>query len=203
VLRTYVLWNNSKFILVATVGTAIVFAIVSIEVAFTTVSASHVMTSMIPGITGCYRTSRGIKLSMPFLFLFAFELGLVSLTLIRAMQEWRAVNGPLYNILVKHNIFYYACGLLLATGNVLMPMLFSQHAYHSVFENFSFYILSILATRMHLSLWHLGQDHHVRCNDGLMLTPIPDMSLHHSDVLVVAPNPDVPNPDAPTADQMV
>ncbi|KAG2143304.1 hypothetical protein BD769DRAFT_1043628 [Suillus cothurnatus] len=203
VLRTYVLWNNSKFILVATVGTAIVFAIVSIEVAFTTVSASHVMTSVIPGITGCYRTSRGIKLSMPFLFLFAFELGLVSLTLIRAMQEWRAVNGPLYNILVKHNIFYYACGLLLATGNVLMPMLFSQHAYHSVFENFSFYILSILATRMHLSLWHLGQDHHVRCNDGLMLNPIPDMSLHHSDVLVVAPNPDVPNPDAPTADQMV
>jgi hypothetical protein len=51
---------------------------------------------------------------------------------------------------------------------------------------------------MHLSLWHLGQDHHVRCNDGLMLDHIPDMSLHHSDVLVVAPNP-----DAPTADQMV
>jgi hypothetical protein len=43
--------------------------------------------------------------------LTTLSLGLVSLTLIRAMQEWRAVNGPLYNILVKHNIFYYACGL--------------------------------------------------------------------------------------------
>ncbi|KAG1810548.1 uncharacterized protein BJ212DRAFT_582311 [Suillus subaureus] len=198
VLRTYALWNNNKFVLVATVCTAITFVIASIDVAFTTIAASHVMTSAIPGITGCYRTSHGIQLSMPFLLLFVFELGLISLTLIRAMQNWRTVNGPLYTVLVKHNIFYYACGLFLAAVNVLMPMLFSQYAIHSVFENLQFYVLAILATRMHLHLWNVGQDLHIRGSDALMLALMSDAPLHFSDAPVLTPIP-----DAPTADQTV
>ncbi|KAG2142977.1 hypothetical protein DEU56DRAFT_792787 [Suillus clintonianus] len=157
VLRTYALWNNNKYVLAATICTSIAFLVASIYIAFTTVDASQVMTSTIPGITGCYRISRSFKLSTPFLLLFVFELGLISLTFIRAMQSWRAVNSRVYTVLVKHNIFYYACGLFLAAVNVLMPTLFSQYAYHSVFEDFQFFILAILATRMHLHLWHVGQ----------------------------------------------
>jgi hypothetical protein len=41
-----------------------------------------------------------------------FSLGLVMLTLIRAIQNWRInINSSsLFVVLVKHNIFYYTCG---------------------------------------------------------------------------------------------
>jgi hypothetical protein len=39
-----------------------------------------------------------------------FSLGLMILTLIRAIQSWRAHSSRLYVVLVKHNIFYYTCG---------------------------------------------------------------------------------------------
>ncbi|KAG2032728.1 hypothetical protein BDR03DRAFT_926398 [Suillus americanus] len=188
VLRTYALWNNNKFILIAIVCAAVTLIIASINVAFTTIAVSHVTTSVVPGIRGCYRTSRGIQLSMPFLFLFIFELGLVSLTLICAIQNWRTVNGPLYTVLVKHNIFYYACGLLLAAMNVLMPLLYSQYAIHSVFENLQFYVLAILATRMHLHLWDVGQNLHTRGCDALIIA-LSDMPLRCS-TPVLAPIPD-------------
>ncbi|KAG1870291.1 hypothetical protein F4604DRAFT_861467 [Suillus subluteus] len=189
VLRTYALWNNNKFILIGAVCAAITLLIASIGVAFTTIAASHVTISAIPGVRGCYRTSRGIQLSMPFLFLFIFELGLLSLTSICAIQNWRTANGPLYTVLVKHNIFYYACGLLLAAVNVLMPLLYSQYAIHSVFENLQFYVLAILATRMHLHLWNVGQNLHTRGCDALMLA-LSDMPPHCSDTPALAPIPD-------------
>lgn len=39
------------------------------------------------------------------------SLGLVSLTLIHVIPRWRMAKGHLHAILVKHNMFYYACGL--------------------------------------------------------------------------------------------
>ncbi|KAG2046134.1 hypothetical protein BDR06DRAFT_1014983 [Suillus hirtellus] len=111
---------------------------------------------------------------MPFLLLFVFELGLISLTFVRAIQSWKTVNGPLYTVLVKHDILYYAC--VLAAINVIMQMMFSQYAYHSVFDDFQFYVLSILATRMHLHLWHLNQHYHILGSDALMLAPMSGMS---------------------------
>ncbi|KAG1898744.1 uncharacterized protein F5891DRAFT_447178 [Suillus fuscotomentosus] len=175
VLRTYALWNNNRFVLVATVCIAVAFVVIAaIDIVFATVATSHVTTSTI--LPGCYRTSRRIQLSMPFLLLFVFELGLISLTFVRAIQSWKTVNGPLYTVLVKHDILYYACGLFLAAINVIMQMLFSQYAYHSVFDDFQFYVLAILATRMHLHLWHLNQHYHILGSDALMLAPMTGMS---------------------------
>jgi len=39
------------------------------------------------------------------------SLGLMSLTLVHAIQSWRMGSGRLHAVLVKNNIFYYACGL--------------------------------------------------------------------------------------------
>ncbi|KAG2082579.1 hypothetical protein BD769DRAFT_1783567 [Suillus cothurnatus] len=166
VLRTYALWNNNRFVLAAMVSASVATIITSISIEFTTISTSYVLISAIPGITGCYRSSSGVQFFMPFLLLFIFELGLVSLTLIRAIQSWRSDNGPLYSVLVKHNIFYYACGLLLSAVNILMPVLFSNYAYHSFFEDVQFFLLAILATRMHLHLWHI--DRNVHGSDALV-----------------------------------
>jgi hypothetical protein len=86
--------------------------------------------SPIPGITGCYQSSGSVELFLPFVLLFALEFGktprsfiytqssvdqnlpgLLSLTLIRVIHSWRATNNCLFVVLLKHNIFYYACGL--------------------------------------------------------------------------------------------
>ncbi|KAG1859115.1 hypothetical protein C8R48DRAFT_714581 [Suillus tomentosus] len=78
--------------------------------------------------------------------------GLFFLTLIHVIQSWRTAKGHLYSILVKHNMFYYACGLresglhifpcpsvmivvpkVLSAMNVLIPLLFSDvHKSHNI-----------------------------------------------------------------------
>ncbi|KAG1884101.1 hypothetical protein F4604DRAFT_1980072 [Suillus subluteus] len=167
VLRTYALWNNNRTVLIAMLSAFFIVvdvvqavAVASVVVDFATVDASHVTISAIPGIHGCYRSSSFVRVSIMFILLLAFQLGLISLTIIRAVQSWRVVNGPLYDILVKHNIFYYTCALLLTAVNVLTQMLFSQTAYRFVCEVLQFFILAILATRMHLFLWQIDRQMH-------------------------------------------
>ncbi|KAG1817974.1 uncharacterized protein BJ212DRAFT_117432 [Suillus subaureus] len=92
---------------------------------------------------------------MLFLLLFVFQLGLVTLTLVCVFQTWRMFNGGMHGILVKHNIFYYACSLFLSAVNVLAPVMFSNPTYYSLLEDLQAFILAILATRMHLYLWHI------------------------------------------------
>ncbi|KAG1738015.1 hypothetical protein EDB19DRAFT_2039769 [Suillus lakei] len=111
---------------------------------------------------------------MSFILLFVFQLGLLSLTLIRVIQSWRSDNGPLYAILVKHNIFYYACGLFLSAINVLGPILSSDSTYNNFLENLQVFVISILATRMHLQLWNTDQ--HIRGSDALVYISMSGMS---------------------------
>ncbi|KAG2078744.1 hypothetical protein BDR04DRAFT_331887 [Suillus decipiens] len=203
VLRTYVLWSNNKLVLYAMLS--ILFAVMAsfVGIWFNAVATSRyclcsrlsqlifvyihcaliVSTSAIPGIPGipgCYRTSSNANLYLPFILLFVFQLGLVSLTLIRTIRNWRITRSPLYAALVKHNIFYYACGLLFSALNFIVPMIFpnvrkladsfqydriiecshSQSPYHSFLEDFEVFILAILATRMHLHLWHIDHPVH-------------------------------------------
>ncbi|KAG2749468.1 hypothetical protein P692DRAFT_201482701 [Suillus brevipes Sb2] len=157
VLRTYALWNNNQIVLTAILSTLFAVAVASLIADVLSVGNSHVTISMIPTITGCYRTSHGFQGSIPFLLLFAFQLGLVSLTIIRAVQNWRVFNSPLYEVVVKHNLFYYTCGLLLSAINVLMQTLFSQTAYRLVGEVLQYFVLAILATRMHRNLWQIDR----------------------------------------------
>ncbi|KAG2040833.1 hypothetical protein BDR03DRAFT_66591 [Suillus americanus] len=112
---------------------------------------------------------------MPFVLLLACQLGLVTLTLIRVFQTWRMSSGGMRAILVKHNIFYYACGLFLSALNVLAPVMFSDHTYYSLLGESQVYILAILATRMHLHLWHIGQ-HVVYGSEVLVSISMPHIS---------------------------
>ncbi|KAG2137045.1 hypothetical protein DEU56DRAFT_354245 [Suillus clintonianus] len=166
VLRTYVLWNCNRIVLVAVLSTLVAIIVSFIALWFTATSTSHFTTSAIPSITGCYRTSDSVHMTIAFILLLILQLGLSSLTLMRAIQSWRSTNSPLHVVLVKHNIFYYACNLLLSAGNVLMPILFSNPAFYSFLDGLQVCILAILATRMHLHLWHMEQ--HVHDTDTLM-----------------------------------
>ncbi|KAG2124602.1 hypothetical protein DEU56DRAFT_916955 [Suillus clintonianus] len=146
--------------------------VASVGVLFTATANAPFETSATPGITGCYQSAGSDELFLPFV-LFALELGFISLTLVRAIQSWRTARNPLYDILLKHNILYYACGLFFSAVNVLTS-LFLHYAYNAMLQDFQLIILAILATRMHLHLWHV--DRHIHGSDALMLIPLTDVS---------------------------
>jgi hypothetical protein len=172
ILRTYALWNNNKVILVVMLSTFIAIMLSSIGSRLRTTISPDVTTSAIPGITGCYWSSHGVQFSS-FVLLFVFQLGLFSLTLTRVIQSWRTTRGHLHAVLVKHNIFYYACGLFFSGMNALVPMLISDSVSYVFLEHFQVLIFAILATRMHLYLWHI--DRHVHCSDALIYVSMSDM----------------------------
>ncbi|KAG2089465.1 uncharacterized protein F5147DRAFT_658414 [Suillus discolor] len=134
-LRTYALWDNNRIVLLGLLSTAFVMVVTSVGIRFTIIATSNITTSTIPGIQGCSWSPSGVLYLMLFIFLFVFQLGLVSLTLIRVIQSWRSSKGHLYAALVKHNIFYYTCGLLFSAINVIMPVLFPNSAYYIVLED--------------------------------------------------------------------
>ncbi|KAG0703282.1 hypothetical protein DFH29DRAFT_998577 [Suillus ampliporus] len=162
VLRTYALWNNNRFVLAAMLTGFFGVLVGSIGSSFTANATAPYAISSIQNITGC---SSSANLFIPFILLFGLELGLFSLTLIRAIQSWRTANGPMYAILVKHNIFYYACGLFFSAVNVLTSLLL-EYQYRSMFQDLQVIILAILALRMHLQLQKI--DEHMRGSDALV-----------------------------------
>jgi hypothetical protein len=182
-LRTYALWNNNRIILVVMLFTLFAVVVATI-VDHVTVDASYVTISAIPGIRGCYQTSAD-RIYIMFILLLGFQLGLVSLTIIRAIQRWRVVNGPLYDILVKHNVVYYACAMLLTVVNVLTQKLFSQSAYRFVCEILQLFVLAILATRMHLSLWQIDRRTHGSGSDALVDIYMSDIQFAECTVTTV------------------
>lgn len=178
VLRTYVLWSNNRLVLYAMLSILCAVMVSFIGIWFSAIATSHYFSTSaipgIPGIPGCYRTSSSVELYLPFILLFVFQLGLVSLTLIRTIQNWRTTRSALYTALVKHNIFYYACGLLFSALNFIVPIIFPNSPYHAFLEDFEVFILAILATRMHLHLWRI--DHPVHDFDAPIYIPMSNMS---------------------------
>ncbi|KAG1831260.1 hypothetical protein EV424DRAFT_1641213 [Suillus variegatus] len=138
---------------------------------FTATATAPFETSAIPGITGCYQSSGSARLFVPFLLLFGLELMLISLTLTCAIRNWRTNNGSLYVVILKHNVLYYACGLFFSTVNVLTSLLL-DYAYSGMFQDFQFIIHAILATRMHLHLWHADYNRDCNASDLISLSQL-------------------------------
>ncbi|KAG1820340.1 uncharacterized protein BJ212DRAFT_1020492 [Suillus subaureus] len=173
VLRTYALWNKNRFVLAAMLAAFFGAGAVSAGLFFAFLDTTPFETSPIPGITGCYQPSGSIGFFVPFILLSVLQLGLISLTLIRALQTWRASNNHLSSVLLKHNIVYYACGFLCSMMNILASVLL-HNAYKAMFQDFQFVILAILATHMHLQLWH--KDRHQHSSNTVTLIPMSEMS---------------------------
>ncbi|KAG1787372.1 uncharacterized protein HD556DRAFT_1409817 [Suillus plorans] len=146
-LRTYVLWDKNRILLAAMLSGLLSFLAASFIIIFATAIPAAYTTSPIPGITGCYLGSTNFLYFIPFLLLSVFQLALLILTLMRAIQDWRTNTSHLYVVLVNHNIFYYACGFLLSAGNIFTSI-------------FQLIVIAILVTRMHLHLWQVNQHPH-------------------------------------------
>jgi hypothetical protein len=173
ILRIYALSKNNKILLAVMLSTFFMCLAASFGISFANIVPAAFATSAIPGITGCYHSSTSFRLFIPFLLLAGFELGLMILTLIPAMQNWRIGPTHLYAVLVKHNIFYYSCGFLFSVTNIFASM-HLHYSYHALLYDFQFMILAILATRMHLHLWEVNQYAHG--SGALVGIPMSDIS---------------------------
>ncbi|OAX37048.1 hypothetical protein K503DRAFT_771899 [Rhizopogon vinicolor AM-OR11-026] len=65
---------------------------------------------------------------------------------------------PLVRILIRHNIFYFTCGLFSSTI-VVAIILTAPAAYFDVASELQIVLHVILATRMHRELWNAATDH--------------------------------------------
>ncbi|KAG2354812.1 hypothetical protein BDR07DRAFT_1464868 [Suillus spraguei] len=159
VLRTYVLWNNNKILLATMLSAFFAFLVASFGSLFGTYTGPTAYESnFLPGIAYCYQSKPDFAFLMIFILLTVFELGLMILTLICAIQSWRLNSNRLYVVLVRHNIFYYACGLLLSVANILTPLLLGfANSYYNLSYVLEAMILANLATRMHLHLWQTNR----------------------------------------------
>ncbi|KAG2122395.1 hypothetical protein BD769DRAFT_1670783 [Suillus cothurnatus] len=180
ILRTYALWNKNRILFTAILSVFFAFLVASLIIDFTASVPAADVTSAIPGITGCYNStsSTSFQLFIPFLLLSVFQLGLMMLTFIRAIQSWRMNSSRLYVVLVKHNVFYYTCGFLFSLANVFTSLLF-QYAYRTLLDEFQVIILAILATRMHLRLWQM-LNRNAHRSGTLVHIPMSNMSFVNS-----------------------
>ncbi|KAJ8588238.1 hypothetical protein M405DRAFT_264595 [Rhizopogon salebrosus TDB-379] len=135
ILRTYALWNHNRIVLAAMLFFLLAVIISTVSIIFASTVTAPFETSAIPGITGCYQTTE-IQFFIPYLLLFALELGLFILTLIPAIQNWRTTNGPLYTVLLKHNVEYYACGVFFSGANIFTS-LFLRYAYGAMLHKYA------------------------------------------------------------------
>ncbi|KAG2040846.1 hypothetical protein BDR03DRAFT_947532 [Suillus americanus] len=191
IIRTYTLWKKNRILLIAMVSAISAVTVTCTIISFTPIMISDCLrphlhslllahnhsafTDKAIVIPSCPQSLGSFSFFMPFILLFVFQLALLSLTLVRVMQSWQLAKGPLYAILVKHNIFYYACALLLSAVNVLVPLLpLSDSLTDLVPEDFEVFILAILATRMHLHIWHMDQ--RVDDSDIVVCISMSDMS---------------------------
>ncbi|KAG2145341.1 uncharacterized protein EDB93DRAFT_1151815 [Suillus bovinus] len=171
ILRTYALWDNNKVVLAIMLSTFAAVIVGSMVALFTATATAPFQTSSIPGVTGCYQSSGSTGLFVPFLLLFGLELMLISLTLTCAIRNWRETENRFYIVILKHNVLYYACGLFFSTVNVVTSLLL-DYAYSGMFQDFQFIIHAILATRMHLHLWHANYDRDRYASDLVSLSQL-------------------------------
>ncbi|KAG2150571.1 hypothetical protein DEU56DRAFT_908804 [Suillus clintonianus] len=174
IIRAYALWRKSKRILALILVTFLTSIIIAVAVALTSgggvtclylhfvavcklsdFSANQLELVSKPPVstfTGCYLVSQGHLLYIAFIVLIVFELELVILVGIQVFKSYRESGSRLLKILVRQSAIYYACGLFWSAVNIFTLLLLKDD-YNSSLEYFQIGVHTILATRMHMSLW--------------------------------------------------
>ncbi|KAG1722390.1 hypothetical protein EDD22DRAFT_854164 [Suillus occidentalis] len=162
VLRTYALWNNNRIVLAALL-TAFLAVGIAVCRSFLWLKWNRTIRDQPgPGYYGLLPALGRHRV-----------LCTICPSYLRLNWTWRTANTHLFTVLLKHNIFYYACGLFCSVVNILTSLLL-EHAYNAMFQDFQFIILTILATHMHLHLWHM--DRHLHGSDAPTFIPLSEIS---------------------------
>jgi hypothetical protein len=122
-------------------------------------SSSAIMHSPIPQVASCYDSMQSRIVIVAYGFLVIGEIEILSFMLFRSWKLYREHGNdlPLVRVLVRHNISYFACGLVFSTTAVVAVVAIPA-SYGDVASNLQFVIHGILATRMHRELYNTA--HH-------------------------------------------
>ncbi|KAG1821086.1 uncharacterized protein BJ212DRAFT_1478182 [Suillus subaureus] len=115
-------------------------------------SSSAVMQSPIPKVASCYNSKQSLIVIVAYVLLVITEIEILSFMLYHSWNDYRehGNDAPLVRVLVRHNIFYFACGLVSSTMAVVAVVALPASYADAVSE--------ILATCMHRELYNTA--HH-------------------------------------------
>ncbi|KAG0702955.1 hypothetical protein DFH29DRAFT_468844 [Suillus ampliporus] len=136
-----------------------VFLVTPIAVVLTLYnSSSIVLQSPIPKVASCYTSREGRVVFVAYILLVVGELEILGFMLYHCWELYRDIGNtsPLVRILVRQNIFYFACGLFFSTSIVVI-ILTLPASYGYVASDLQIVIHGILATRMHRELWNTAR----------------------------------------------
>ncbi|KAG1821084.1 uncharacterized protein BJ212DRAFT_1478179 [Suillus subaureus] len=122
-------------------------------------SSSSIMQSPLPKVASCYDSKQSRIIIVAYVLLVIAEIEILSFILYHSWNFYRehGNDAPLVRVLVKHNVFYFACGLLSST-TVVVVVLTLPASYGDVTSILQVAIHGILATRMHRELYNTA--HH-------------------------------------------
>ncbi|KAG1722256.1 hypothetical protein EDB19DRAFT_2029382 [Suillus lakei] len=114
-----------------------------------------VVQSPILKVASCYTTKQSRIVIVAYALLVIGEIEILSFMLYHSWKLYREHGNilPLMRVLVRNNIFYFACGLLFSTTVVVMVVILPA-SYGDVASALQFVIHGILATRMHRELYN-------------------------------------------------
>ncbi|KAG1843790.1 hypothetical protein DFJ58DRAFT_34728 [Suillus subalutaceus] len=134
----------------------VVFLLVPLVVTLTlSDSSSTVMQSPIPKVASCYDSKQSRIIIVAYVLLVIIEIEILSFMLYHSWKLYREHGNdmPLVRVLVRHNIFYFACGLVFSTATVVAVVALPA-SYADAASDLQFVIHGILVTRMHRELYN-------------------------------------------------
>ncbi|KAG1887381.1 hypothetical protein F4604DRAFT_1900253 [Suillus subluteus] len=122
-------------------------------------SSSTIVQSPIPKVASCYSSKQSHIVIVAYGLLVIVEIEILSFMLYQSWKLYREHGNdlPLVRVLVRHNMFYFACGLLFSTMAVVAAVALLA-SYADAVSDLQFVIHGILATRMHRELYNTA--HH-------------------------------------------
>ncbi|KAG2126737.1 hypothetical protein BD769DRAFT_1776075 [Suillus cothurnatus] len=134
----------------------VVLVVVPVAVTLTLYnSSSTIMQSPLPKVVNCYGSKQSRVVIVAYVLLVVGEIEILTFMLFHSWRFYREHGNdvPLVRVLVTHNIFYFACGLVFSTISVVSVVAFPA-SYETAASNLQFVIHGILVTRMHRKLYN-------------------------------------------------
>ncbi|OAX31240.1 hypothetical protein K503DRAFT_105213 [Rhizopogon vinicolor AM-OR11-026] len=145
----------------------------------------------IPNITSCYDVAESRIIVIAYVLLVVGEFEILIFTIYRSIKHYQSLgsDNPLLKILIRHNIFYFACGLVFSLS-VILTLAFLPDVYGDMVSNLQVMIHALLVTRMHLELWKSDRAKQVMLEDISLAMMYPASGNQDADpsdhVLVIA-----------------
>ncbi|KAG1731076.1 uncharacterized protein EDB91DRAFT_734247 [Suillus paluster] len=150
-LRTYALWGCSKRVLCFLLAVYLVACVTDVT------SLQRYTEYLIAEVSYGLTNPDMSWLLACFVGLITVEMGLFGMTMYRVLSQYRATSGKLLNMLVRHNIVYFAASVALNALNIVGMLLAPIESKWpiDVMEIVQILFQGLLATRMQLDLWKI------------------------------------------------